>query len=122
MPAWAACLRDQEAAVATHKELAGEWAPVEAAVEAMSGRSQQPSDSAEKKQREALLKVHQRLVELGQQRGTAYGAAFEAYMLHAGGRYAGGAGAGGGAAALLLLGCPDRIARSGPCKLRYLTA
>jgi hypothetical protein len=78
--------------VATHKELAGEWAPVEAAVEAMSGRSQQPSDSTEKQQREALLKVHQRLVELGQERGTAYGAAFEAYMLHAGGRYAGGAG------------------------------
>ena len=75
--------------MATHKDLAGEWAAVEAAVEAMSGRSQQPTDSTEKQQREALLKVHQRLVELGQQRGTAYGAAFEAYMLHAGGRYAG---------------------------------
>ena len=85
-PAWAQCLPDSETAIRTYEELRGEWGPVEAAVDAMCGRSTGAGEPSEKQQREALLKVHQRLLELGQKRGTAYGAAFEAYMLHAGGR------------------------------------
>lgn len=106
LPAWAQCLPDAEAAVATWKQLKGAWEPVEASLHAMSGRSRPGAESTEKQQREALLKVHQRLVELVQDRGTAYGSAFEAYCLHAGGR-CGRAGAElFGSAAACLRGCP----------------
>jgi hypothetical protein len=88
LPAWVAYLPDLEGAAATHGRLEGEWGALEAAVEAMAGRSQQAGETA---QREALLRVHQRLSELGGA-GTPYGAAFEAYMLHAGARCARGGG------------------------------
>lgn len=80
LPAWARSLPAPDAALTAWQALRREWEPVEAAVVAMAGRGEQ------KQQREALLKVHQRLVELGQARGTPYATAFEAYMLHAGGR------------------------------------
>lgn len=107
-PAWAACLPQAEDAVAAWRELEAEWGPVEAAVDAMSGRSQ--GEQTEKAQREALLRVHQRLVDLGQERGTAYPRAFEAYMLHASGRCAtgGGCGVGGFGCCLLLSAAPTR--------------
>jgi hypothetical protein len=86
IPLWAQSLPDSGAAVDTWQQLRGAWQPVEAAVDAMAGRSKAGAESTEKTQREALLKVHQRLVELAEERGTAYGSAFEAYMLHAGAR------------------------------------
>lgn len=87
LPAWASSLPEADSATAVWAALQGEWGPVEAAVEALSGKSgQQAGEASEKQQREALLRVHQRLVELGTARGTAYAAAFEAYMLHAAGR------------------------------------
>lgn len=85
LPAWASCLPEPGAAQALFAALAEEAGSVESAVQALSGRSQQ-GEASDKQQREALLKVHQRLVELAEERGTAYGAAFEAYMLHAGAR------------------------------------
>lgn len=88
-PAWAQCLPAPGTAQAAWEALRDEWEPVEAAVEAMALRH---TEQTEKAQREALLRVHTRLVELSQQRGTPYATAFEAYMLHAGGRWAGGAG------------------------------
>lgn len=94
LPAWAACLPDPEAGTATHERLDGEWSQLEAAVEAMAGKSQQAGETA---QREALLRVHQKLTELCGD-DTSYGDAFEAYMLHAGGRC--GSGRTGGASAV----------------------
>lgn len=85
-PAWGQCL---PGSVLAAWELLRSEDAVEAAVEAMSLRL---SEHSEKQQREALLKVHTRLIELSQQRGASYATAFEAYMLHAGGRWAGGAG------------------------------
>lgn len=87
LPAWAQSLPDPGAAIATWEQLKGSWEPLAAAVDVMSGRSK-PGAAESTQQREALLKVNQRLVELSQERGTAYSAAFEAYMLHAGGRCA----------------------------------
>lgn len=85
LPAWASCLPEPVLAQALYTALAGEAGSVESAVQALSGRSQQ-GEASDKQQRETLLRVHQRLVELAEERGTPYGAAFEAYMLHAGAR------------------------------------
>jgi hypothetical protein len=90
LPGWVACLPDPEAAKAAWELLKSEWQPLEAAVDAMAGKggSRAGQDGLERLQREALLKVHTRLQELEQERRTPYPAAFEAYMLHAGGRCA----------------------------------
>lgn len=78
-PAWVACLPNPQAAQVAWQDLQGEWGAVEEAVSLLCGRG-----SGQSEQREALLKVHQRLVELGPR--APYATAFEAYMLHAGGR------------------------------------
>ena len=84
-PAWHAHLPEPQTVLETWKELSGEWGALEAAVDAMSGR-ERSGEHSEKQQREALLRVHQKLVELGASRGTPYPLAFAAYMLHAGSR------------------------------------
>lgn len=84
-PAWAAHLPESQTAVKAWKELRGEWGEQEAAFLLAMSSSRQ-SEHSEKQQREALLKVHQKLVELGASRGTPYPLAFAAYMLHAGSR------------------------------------
>ncbi|KAI7840530.1 hypothetical protein COHA_005686, partial [Chlorella ohadii] len=93
-PAWVACLPNPQAAQVAWQDLQGEWGPVEEAVSLLCGRG-----SGQSEQREALLKVHQRLLELGPR--AAYATAFEAYMLHAGGRLEKERGGEGAAAALL---------------------
>lgn len=98
LPAWATCLPDLQTALEARGE---DWSSVEAAVEALSGRSQRAGEASDNQQREALLMVNQRLLELGEARGTPYSAAFEAYMLHVGGRLEKDRGTEGAAAELL---------------------
>lgn len=112
LPAWASCLPEPGVAQALYTALAGEAGSVESAVQALSGRSQQ-AEASDKQQRETLLKVHQRLVELAEERGTPYGAAFEAYMLHAGGRCGGG---GKGSFGCLCTSCRCIMQMLRPCR------
>lgn len=85
-PAWAAFLPDQQALQAFAQLEEATWAPVSTAVVALGGSG---SRSGEPSGREALLRVHQTLTEVAGQldrHEQPYARAFEAYMLHAGGR------------------------------------
>ena len=104
-PAWVACLPNPQAAQVAWQDLQGEWGPVEEAVSLLCGRG-----SGQSEQREALLKVHQRLIELGPR--APYATAFEAYMLHTGGRCA------AGAVACRQPRLPCRACVAVPCSLR----